>query len=95
MGSALLILLGEAVLAFVSLDLLFRVIPVHPATLERSIKRYGICYALIAGVAVATGLAAQWLTGHAAGLVLGSTYWLPWWLLWRFGLRKQFPYRHQ
>lgn len=79
-------------LAFVALDVLFRAMPVRPQELRRSLARYALLYA---GVALLVGLAGAWVQyrlGGAPGLIAAAFNWVPWWLLWRFGLRKQFPF---
>lgn len=94
-------------LAYLALDLTFRTVDVSPGGLDRSRDRCRRRYALAAAVStVAIGTAQMWiaqgsngpgagpavLAGSAATAGLG---WLPWWLLWRFGWRKQFPHLYQ
>lgn len=83
-----LILIGEAAVAYLFLDLVFRSMPLE--NLRRSMSRAGLVYGA-AGVGV-TALAAclGWRWSGIAGLVTSLPGFSIWWLLWRFGIRKQF-----
>lgn len=90
-------------LACLSLDLAFRTVDVRPEHLPRSRARWARFHGLLAAAAILLIGAAQIrLLGEAGALarpsvqsVLGALVagsgWLPWWLLWHFGWRKQFP----
>lgn len=94
-------------LAYLSLDLLFRTADVRPASLARSRVRYMLLYGLQAAAATLLIGALQLRLVQAAsapgggpaasapGAVLAVLGVLPWWLLWRFGWRKQFPHLYQ
>lgn len=89
---AFLIAAAEAAVAFLTLDRLFRVIAVEPARLRERLRWHGALYATVAALSSAFGAWLQWRVGGPAGLVVAPLNPLPWWLLWRFGLRKQFTY---
>jgi len=90
--AALLLHSVQWVLSFLVLDLLFRTVDVRPDVLQRSVGRHRQRYRVLALAAVlAVGLAQVGLAG-AWGLVPAAAGWVPWWLLWRFGWRKQFPH---
>lgn len=78
--------------AFLVLDLTFRLITVDPTRLGSEIKlwrrRFGL---LAAAFCLAGGVLQVWLAGvpGVATALLGP---LPWWILWRFGWRKQFTF---
>lgn len=79
-------------LAYLALDLSFRTIPLEPAALRGRLRAYQVRFAGLAGLSALLGAAAQiWLAGVWGG-ALGLLGWLPWWILWRFGWRKQFPF---
>lgn len=85
-------------LAYLSLDLVFRTVDVRPGLLARSRARCRQRYVLAAAAAtLAIGAAQVWITGGAGAAAAGTAGlgWLPWWLLWRFGWRKQFPHLYQ
>ncbi|MDF2628547.1 MAG: hypothetical protein K0R39_2378 [Symbiobacteriaceae bacterium] len=83
------LLLAQFVPAFLALDLVFRFMDLSPGALRRELRRYGLLFAF---AAVDFGLAGAWFQWRAdgvLGLVAAAGNWVPWWLLWRFGLRKQ------
>jgi len=86
-------------LAYLALDLLFRRIDVRPVRLARSRVRCRWVYGLLAGLATLLIGAVQTLLAGQASFILAAAIaclgWVPWWLLWRFGWRKQFPHLHQ
>ncbi len=92
MGAGLLVALSQFVWAFLAFDLVLRVLPVQPDRLERNLRRYRRHYGWVALVFCMGGAWAQHRLGGPAGLVFAAANWVPWWLLWRFGLRKQFPF---
>lgn len=95
MAIAWLVFAGEVVAAFLTVDLLFRLLPVNEGGLRRRVRRFG---AIHAGVAAALGIGGAWAQWHAAGyagLAPAALNLVPWWLLWRFGVRKQFPHLHE
>ncbi|HEY8345663.1 MAG TPA: hypothetical protein VIL07_00070 [Symbiobacteriaceae bacterium] len=90
-GASLLIPLLEGAAAYLTLDLVFRRIPLDPQRLRRTLRRWGRGYAAAALVMAAAGAAAQWYLAGIAGACLAPLNLLPWWALWRHGVRKQFP----
>jgi len=89
---ALLLHLLQWVLAFLVLDSFFRTIDVRPGILERRLAHHRLRYGLAAlASALALGMVQVLLAG-AWGLLPAAAGWVPWWLLWRFGWRKQFPH---
>ena len=89
---ALILVLVQFAPAFVALDLFFRYMPVDPQRLRAWLGRYALLYALIgAGVSIGTA-ALQWQLAGRWGLAAAVLNWIPWWMLWRFGLRKQFTF---
>lgn len=90
---ALLLALGQFVPAFLTLDLIFRYMPVEPGRLRGALRRLVF---LFGGLALVFGLVALWLQfrfGGVSGALVGvALNGVPWWLLWRFGLRKQFTF---
>jgi hypothetical protein len=94
--AALLLLVGQWALAYLVLDLCFRTMDVRPEGLRTRVRRYGLAYGALG---VASALLAGWGQARLAGgggLPLAALSLLPWWLLWRFGLRKQltFLFKH-
>lgn len=85
----------EAVLAFLTLDLVFRAVPLDPNALRGHLRSARALYVTVAALACLAGVAGQWLSGGWGGLGLGTLNWAPWWLLWRFGLRKQFTFLYK
>lgn len=84
--------IAQFVPAFLALDLIFRYMDVTPSGLRGRLRRYGLIYA---GTGVVFGLAGatvQWRLAGAPGLAAAVLNAVPWWLLWRFGLRKQLTY---
>jgi hypothetical protein len=85
----------EWVVAFLTLDLFFRTIPLEPDGFRDRLRRYryrfGLLGALFAlgGALIQIGLAGGW------GVVLGLLGWVPWWVLWRFGWRKQMTFLYK
>ncbi|MBP2019685.1 hypothetical protein J2Z79_003127 [Symbiobacterium terraclitae] len=92
MLAALLLHPAQWVLSFLVLDLVFRTVDVRPGILERSLGRHRRRYRLAALAATLAGGVAQVLLAGPWGLVPAAAGWVPWWLLWRFGWRKQFPH---
>lgn len=92
---AFLVIVGEAALAFLTLDLYFRYMAVEPARLKQQLGRYALGYGCIAAAACLAGAWAQWRAASYAGLIPALGNWAPWWMLWRFGLRKQFTFLYK
>lgn len=98
MATGLLIAAGLAVAqfvpAFVTLDSLFRWGDMDPRGLSGRVRRWALLYGGLALLSGALGAWAQWRWAGAPALALLNP--VPWWLLWRFGLRKQltFLYKH-
>ncbi|WP_374713038.1 hypothetical protein [Symbiobacterium terraclitae] len=92
--AALLLHLVQWVLSYLVLDLLFRTADVRPGVLERSLPLHRRRYRLAALTAVLAVGPAQVCLAGAWGLVPAAAGWVPWWLLWRFAWRKQFPHLH-
>lgn len=90
MDIALLVVVGEAASAFVTLDLFFRYLPLD--RLEERLQRYGLYYGFIGGFFCVAGGWVGWHRSGLGGVVLTAMDPLLWWMLWRFGLRKQFSY---
>jgi hypothetical protein len=86
---AWLLPLIQFVPAFVALDLFFRFIDVAPEGLPGRVRRYGARYGLLAAVCIVGTAWCQWLLAGPAGAAAAPLGALPWWMLWRFGLRKQ------
>jgi len=86
-----LVVAGETVMAFLALDVVFRLLPVEAGNLRSAVRRYGYAYAGVAFLLGAVGALAQWRSAQYHGLALAPLDVLPWWVLWRFGLRKQLP----
>lgn len=82
-------------LAFLALDLFFRMIPLEPAGLRERVRAYRTRFGLLATAFTLAGALAQgWLAG-GWGLAVGLLGWLPWWILWRFGWRKQLTFLYK
>lgn len=87
------LMLAQFVPAYLALDLIFRHIDLAPDGLIRELRRCGRRYAAAAAVFGLAGAWAQWRSDGPAGLVVAVVgNWVPWWLLWRFGLRKQLTF---
>lgn len=86
--------LVEWILAFLALDLLFRTLDLRPEGLAARIRRCRLLYALLAAAATAAAGAVQIALAGAWGWAAAAG-WLPWWLLWRFGWRKQFTHLYR
>ncbi len=91
MTIAWLIFVGEGVAAYLTVDFLFRLMPVESNALRRYVRRFGLIHAGVAALLGVGGAWAQWYAAGYSGLALGALNLAPWWLLWRFGVRKQFP----
>lgn len=89
MGAAVLILLGEAAAGFLILDLFFRFMAVE------ALARGAVWYGVMAGAVCGVALWGAWQVGGAPGLLLASPGPAVWWVLWRFGMRKQFTYLYK
>jgi len=81
--------------AFLTLDLFFRYMPVGAEVLRDRLPVYrrrftliGLFACLVVGAAQ-VGVTSNW------GLGLGLLGWVPWWVLWRFGWRKQFTFLYK
>jgi len=83
------ILAAEAAAGFLALDLIFRTMSLAEDGLRERVRRLGWFYAGLAALLVAGGGWLQWRLLGAGGAALLALDWAPWWLLWRFGLRKQ------
>gem|GEM_PF-1549692 len=86
------VVIGEAAVAYVVLDLLFRYMSVEPHGLRERLRRYGLGYGCLAVACSAAGMLAQYRLAGAFGAGVGLLNAVPWWLLWRFGLRKQLTF---
>lgn len=87
------LLLAQFVPAYLALDLTFRHMSLAPETRDRELRRWRLLFAVACVVASGVGAWAQWRAGGTAGLAIGvAGNWAPWWLLWRFGLRKQLTF---
>lgn len=89
---AWVVVAAEAAAAFLTLDLFFRYMSVDAALLRERLLQYSLVYAVIAALCAGGGGIAQWWSAGNAGFIPAALNWVPWWLLWRFGLRKQFTY---
>lgn len=92
MWQALLVVGGELALGFLSLDLIFRMIPLEAEALEARLRMWGGGYAVLAALFCAAGAAVQWRLAGRTGLMMAFFNWVPWFALWRFGMRKQFTF---
>jgi hypothetical protein len=92
---ALGISLAQFVPAFVVLDLFFRWMPVAPDQLGQWFGRHALLYGLLSVLFSALGAFGQWRLAGAVGLAVGLLNAVPWWLLWRFGLRKQLTFLYK
>lgn len=91
----LLVHLLQWLMAFFALDLFFRTMPMEPHGLPARLRSYQGRYALLTGLFTLVGAGVQlWLAG-GWGLALGTLGWVPWWMLWRFGWRKQFTFLYK
>lgn len=87
------LLLAQFVPAYLALDLAFRNMDLAPGALRQELRRLGALYAAGAAAFGLAGAWAQWRAGGTAGLMVAvAGNWAPWWLLWRFGLRKQLTF---
>ncbi|HWI64471.1 MAG TPA: hypothetical protein VNT75_21785 [Symbiobacteriaceae bacterium] len=86
------VLLGQFALAFLALDLWFRYMDLSSAGMRARIGRHAVRFGAVAAVASLLGGWAQWHLAGVHGLALAAANWVPWWLLWRFGLRKQLTF---
>lgn len=90
--SVLILAAGQLIPAFLALDLTFRWMDLSPSGIGPRLRWYGRRYAVGAVVFAAGGVWLQWRVAAGwgtVGLVLNG---LPWWILWRFGLRKQLTF---
>jgi hypothetical protein len=95
MGIALLVVFVQAAAGFLTLDMFFRYIPIEPVRLKATLAQCMRAYTGIASLACLVGAWVQWRAWGLPGLAAAALNWLPWWLLWRFGLRKQFTYLYK
>lgn len=95
MITAILLTLAQFVPAFVALDLFFRYMPVDPAGMRAWLGRYALLYGLIGAVAAVATAVLQWQIAGLFGALCSAANWIPWWMLWRFGLRKQFTFLYK
>jgi hypothetical protein len=80
---------GQWAAAYLLLDLFFLYLPVQ-GELKKNLAWAGRLYHLVGFLFTLAGGYLQWRWAGAAGLFLAALGWLPWWMLWRFGVRKQF-----
>ncbi len=81
--------------AFLTLDLFFRTMPVEPTELRRRLPGVRVRFGLVGLVlCLSLGGVQVWIAG-AWGLGIGLLGWVPWWVLWRFGWRKQFTFLYK
>jgi hypothetical protein len=78
--------------AFLVLDLFFRWMDVSAEGFAARVRGYSRRYALVAAVCCAGTALWQWRLADWPGAVLVAADAVPWWLLWRFGLRKQLTF---
>ncbi|MGE5673142.1 MAG: hypothetical protein ACM3XM_04560 [Mycobacterium leprae] len=64
----------------------------EPHRLPQALRRYGWRYGILAVLFALAGGAVEWRLVGTPGLWAAGLNWLPWWVLWRFGLRKQFTF---
>jgi len=88
--AGVLVVVIKGIVAFFTLDLSFRYMDL--AQPRRSLRRTLVWYTLVAGVTSGLGLWVAWRMGGLTGLLITLSGVPLWWILWRFGLRKQFPY---
>lgn len=89
MVAALGLHLLQWLMAFLVLDRFFQWLPMEPKGLKERLAQYRLRFQQIALLcSLLVGLAQLSLSG-TWGLGLALVGWLPWWLLWRFGWRKQ------
>ncbi|HYF93626.1 MAG TPA: hypothetical protein VD969_15540 [Symbiobacteriaceae bacterium] len=86
------VLVGESALAYLVLEAVFRYVDVSPAGLAVRLRRWCYVYASLAAAAGLAGAWAQFRLAGPMGLAVAAGNWVPWWLLWRFGLRKQLTF---
>lgn len=90
---ALILAVCQFAPAFLTLDLIFRRVPLDPVGLRAALARYRWIYVGFGAAFCVIGVWGQWLAEGLTGLVMAvALNWVPWWLLWRFGLRKQFTF---
>lgn len=89
MSFGLLVLLVEAALAALALDLFFRHGPI--GWLSRRRSSIGVIYGTVGALGTAVGVGLAWRVSGSAAAIAGAGS-LVWWALWRFGRRKQFPH---
>lgn len=87
--------LVQWVLAYLALDLFFRLIPLAPAGLRERVRAYQGRFTWLAILFALLGAAGQVWLGGLPGGALGLLGWVPWWILWRFGWRKQFTFLYK
>ena len=87
--------MAQFVPAFLALDTLFRWGNMEPQGLSRRVWRWGFLYAAAAALAGVLGAWGQWHLAGTPGLMTAPGNLLPWWLLWRFGLRKQLTFLYK
>lgn len=86
------LVLAQFVPAYLGLDLVFRTMDLRPDGLRRRLAQYRLAFATGCGVVSVLGAWAQWRLAGPGGMAMAAMNWVPWWLLWRFGLRKQLTF---
>lgn len=88
MTVGILILLGEAAVAYLVMDLIFRFMPLEDV--QRAIPRTALVYGLTAAGLTAGAAYLGWVWGEIWGFLVSLLGPLVWWPFWQFGIRKQF-----
>lgn len=84
--------LAQWLLAYLTLDFTFRRIPVDPDRLPPQARIWRRRYTVTGLAACLAGGTLQTAIGGLPGAAVALLGPLPWWLLWRFGWRKQFTF---
>jgi hypothetical protein len=88
----LLLAVAQFATAFLVLDLTFRWMDVTADGFTARVRSYAWRYAASAAVCCAGTALFQWRLAGWPGAFLAPVDAVPWWLLWRFGLRKQLTF---
>lgn len=91
----LAVLLVGVAAAYLAVDFFFRFLPLGRWPEREALQRAARFYAGAAALCCLTGTLWLWLRTGLPGAAAGALSWIPWWLFWRFGIRKQFPSPHQ